>query len=317
MSQGSKGTDNFTFSEKFQRVSNVLPTTPQDRKIDASFLKGKPHRQNKADEGRNMVPGELRAESGHREEDEDRERDHFLDDLEFKKRERTAVAFKAEAVGRHLEGIFKERNAPREKDDRPDGPERDELHVLELEVEVPGKRHEDVRDDEKTDGGEAFGQHGGDRKTIMRKAPASLRGDALELGSIKLFCGSFFPRGSRILLILQTFLNKGLELARGLHFDEAVFLGLAALEDDHRRNVLHVVGFANARAFIHIGARENHAVGILLRKRHEEGLRAAAIDAPGGADREQNGLFGLEKIGDGIKVDCDEIRHFFSLGRSY
>ena len=149
-----------------------------------------------------MVPGELRAEGRHREEDEDRERDHFLNDLEFKKRERTAVAFKTETVGRHLKGLFKKRNAPREEDDRPDGPERDELHVLELEVQVPGKRHEDVRDDEKTDGGETFGKHGGDRKTIMRKAPASLRGDALALGSIKLFCGSFFPRESPILLTL-------------------------------------------------------------------------------------------------------------------
>ena len=108
-----------------------------------------------------MVPGKLRAECRHREEDEDRERDHFLNDLEFKKRERAAVAFKAEAVGRHLEGIFEKRDAPREKDDRPDGPERDELHVLKLQVQVPGERHEDVRDDEKTNGGEAFGKHGG------------------------------------------------------------------------------------------------------------------------------------------------------------
>ena len=108
-----------------------------------------------------MVPGELRAESRHREEDEDRERDHFLNDLEFKKRERTAVAFKAETVGRHLKGIFKKRNAPREEDDRPDGPERDELHVLELEVQVPGERHEDVRNDEEPDRQKAFAEHGG------------------------------------------------------------------------------------------------------------------------------------------------------------
>lgn len=107
-----------------------------------------------------MVPGKLRAESRHREEDEDRERNHFLNNLEFKKRERPAVAFKAEAVGRHLKGIFEERDAPREEDDRPDGPERDELHILKLEVQVPGERHEDVRDDEKTDGGKAFGKHG-------------------------------------------------------------------------------------------------------------------------------------------------------------
>ena len=70
--------------------------------------------------------------------------------------EKGAVAVKADAVGGHLEGVFKECDRPGKEHHRPNGPERDDLCGLKLEVQVPGERHEGVRYDEQGDGGDSF-----------------------------------------------------------------------------------------------------------------------------------------------------------------
>lgn len=74
------------------------------------------------------------------------------------------VAVKADAVGGHLEGVFKECDRPGKEHHRPNGPERDDLCGLKLEVQVPGERHEDVRNDEEPDRQKAFAEHG--RNTV-------------------------------------------------------------------------------------------------------------------------------------------------------
>ena len=57
-----------------------------------------------------------------------------LDDLELNETERSPVAFKPNAVGRHHEAVFKESDRPGKKHDRVDRPgaEVDDLHGLEL-----------------------------------------------------------------------------------------------------------------------------------------------------------------------------------------
>ena len=59
------------------------------------------------------------------------------------------------------EGVFKECDRPGKEHHRPNGPERDDLCGLKLEVQVPGERHEDVRNDEEPDRQKAFAEHSG------------------------------------------------------------------------------------------------------------------------------------------------------------
>ena len=90
------------------------------------------------------------------EDGEDDERHHFLNDLELHQREGAAIAGEADAVGRNLARILEERDAPREEDDGKQGPMGGNLHLLQLQVPVPGEGHEDVGDDEQKNGVESF-----------------------------------------------------------------------------------------------------------------------------------------------------------------
>ena len=63
-----------------------------------------------------MVPVErLALEHCHSEGCEDGEGDDFLNNLQLKKGERTAIADKADAIARHLQTVFKECETPREE----------------------------------------------------------------------------------------------------------------------------------------------------------------------------------------------------------
>jgi hypothetical protein len=99
-----------------------------------------------AGEGGKVVPVQAAAEVEDAKDAEDGEGDHFLHDFELVRGE----GADADAVGRHLEAVFKEGDAPADEDDLPEG------DLAELQVTVPGEGHEDVGADE-----QEHGSHGG------------------------------------------------------------------------------------------------------------------------------------------------------------
>ena len=92
-----------------------------------------------AGSGRCMVPSQMRPKVVCGEDSEDNQGDDLLDYLELDGCE-SAIA---DAVGGHLKAILEEGDRPTDQDDLP------ESFVAEAQMSVPGKRHEDVREDEK------------------------------------------------------------------------------------------------------------------------------------------------------------------------
>ena len=95
------------------------------------------HEEGSADEaakGHCVVPVQSFAEVVDGEDSEDTEGDDLLDDFELGGRK----GGRADAVGRDLQAVLEEGDAPADKDDFP---ERD---IFVLEVSVPGDGHEDV-----------------------------------------------------------------------------------------------------------------------------------------------------------------------------
>lgn len=116
-----------------------------------------------------MIPTEsLVLEGDEREDGEHGERDHLLDDLQLHQREGAAVADEADPVGGNHEGVLEEGDSPGKENDRVKRPAADEFGTLKFQVGVPGERHEDVRDEKKTDGGKAFRKHDGGRAQTER-----------------------------------------------------------------------------------------------------------------------------------------------------
>lgn len=101
---------------------------------NALLVENKENSHYQANEGGQVVPAEVVLENNDGKERKYRERDALLDDFELNETERTAVAFKPNAVGRHHEAVFKESDRPGKKHDRVDRPctEVDDLHGLEL-----------------------------------------------------------------------------------------------------------------------------------------------------------------------------------------
>lgn len=83
---------------------------------------------------------------------EDNERNDFLNHFKLHQVERTAIAFEAKPVGRYLATVFCESYHPREKDDADKRPMGRYARLLQLQVAVPGQRHENVAADEQQDG---------------------------------------------------------------------------------------------------------------------------------------------------------------------
>jgi hypothetical protein len=104
-------------------------------------MKGEENRSYEEECGDGVVPAELLAEVEGDKDAENYQRDDFLDHLQLY----GAEAISANAVGRHLEAVLEEGNAPTDEDDFP------QRFMTEAQVPVPGKRHEDVGDDEKND----------------------------------------------------------------------------------------------------------------------------------------------------------------------
>ena len=70
--------------------------------------------------------------------------------------ERPAHALISDAVGRYLKAIFEESNAPADEDDHPDAGMLKPFHFPELQVPVPGQRHEGVGEGQEYQRGECF-----------------------------------------------------------------------------------------------------------------------------------------------------------------
>src|SRR5687768_8760878 len=103
----------------------------------ARLLQVREDQHRRADDEREpgeMVPLDRLAQIPDGKGDEHRQRDDFLDRLQL----RGVEGAVAQTVGRYLQAVLEERDAPARHDDEPEGA------ALELEVTVPGKRHEDV-----------------------------------------------------------------------------------------------------------------------------------------------------------------------------
>ena len=105
-------------------------------------MEGEKDRSHQAHARRGVVPAQVQVEIEGGEDGEDHQGDDFLDHLELN----WAEAVRANPVGRHLQAILEEGNAPADENDLPQG------LVAKSEVAVPGKGHEDVGEGEKNDG---------------------------------------------------------------------------------------------------------------------------------------------------------------------
>ena len=99
-----------------------------------------------------MVPLQgLPCEKQLRHDGKDNETDDFLYYFQLDKIERTSIVYKSYAVGRYLTAVFKEGYAPRKGNDCNQRPVAGYSRLVESEVSVPGKSHEDVAQYEKYD----------------------------------------------------------------------------------------------------------------------------------------------------------------------
>ena len=100
-----------------------------------------------------MVPAQgVGFHKDQREDGEDRERYDLLNHLQFPDRERASELGRSDAVGRDLEAVFEQGDAPAEEHD--DHQSEAFEFGFEGDMPVPGQRHEGVGDDEQQNGGE-------------------------------------------------------------------------------------------------------------------------------------------------------------------
>lgn len=93
-----------------------------------------------------MVPSQRRMERDSGEDDEDHEGNHLLNHFELHQSEGATVTFKAYPVGRNLEAVLEESDAPGQQDHKNERCRvADHLQRLQFEMSVPGERHEYIR----------------------------------------------------------------------------------------------------------------------------------------------------------------------------
>lgn len=115
------------------------------------------------------------SESNYGEEGEDDECDNFLNNLQLHQCVGASVAFESDAVGGHLETVFKESESP--------GNENDNVkrcvglkhaHVLKFQMAVPGENHKDVAHDEQSNGENVLHLFGGYKVSVIRGFDCSM-----------------------------------------------------------------------------------------------------------------------------------------------
>src|ERR1017187_5841055 len=95
-----------------------------------------------------IIPRKFLLQKRGREYDEDDDLDNLLNNLKLVCRE---VAI-PEAIRRHRQAVFEQRDAPRDQDRLPERPA-----VTVFQVPVPGEGHEDIRQSQQKDGAHKVG----------------------------------------------------------------------------------------------------------------------------------------------------------------
>jgi hypothetical protein len=121
------------------------------------LFKYKIHRQYKEYAAHRMVPPESFVfEKQHRKNDENHQRDHFLDHLELHQRKRAAVAFKTNPVRGNLEAIFKQCQSPADQNNRDEPGIFEPFKFFEFEMAIPRQSHENIREQQQANGRKTF-----------------------------------------------------------------------------------------------------------------------------------------------------------------
>ena len=126
-------------------VSGASCVIKGTRRRALSLKESEEHCRDKEYERQKMIPMELLAleqETGNH--SEDYQRHSLLNDLQLDKTVWPAIAREAILVGRDHKAILKECYSPRERYDSYQRPRIAYLHLLQTEMTIPGKRHEDI-----------------------------------------------------------------------------------------------------------------------------------------------------------------------------
>jgi hypothetical protein len=124
-------------------TSNSAHDHPRPKtRTSSPFLEDYRHSGNDEREAREVIPSQRLPEVEHGKNAEYRQRDDLLDRLQLRRRELVG----ADAVRRYLETIFQKRNQPTHDDDFI------ERYIAVLEVSIPRKGHEDIRDGQQNNG---------------------------------------------------------------------------------------------------------------------------------------------------------------------
>ena len=122
-----------------------LTLTPEMSDRKGLFEEYEEDGEDEAGEGGEVVPLECLSFEEHGDyHTEHCETDNLLNDFELHKGERASVDVGANSVCRDLKAVFEEGYAPWEGDDADEGPWCGDIHLLELQMAVPGKCHKDI-----------------------------------------------------------------------------------------------------------------------------------------------------------------------------
>ena len=104
-------------------------------------------------ERQDVIPVEVVAlehDIGH--DSEHSQRDALLYDLQLHQVEGSTIVNESQPIGRHLATVFEEGDAPREGDDAQQRPVARHARLLQTQMTIPGKRHENIAQNEQDDG---------------------------------------------------------------------------------------------------------------------------------------------------------------------
>ncbi len=104
-----------------------------------------------------MIPSKgFILKKDYRENNKDSERNHFLNHLQFHQRKWATIFFEANPICRNLKNVFKQRNAPTDKNNTDQPQVLAPTHFLKFQMTVPREGHEGVGEYEQREGIENF-----------------------------------------------------------------------------------------------------------------------------------------------------------------